>query len=165
MYQIAIIGDSEASDKVLSAAEEIGELLAKEKVCTLSGGRSGVMEAAFKGAKKNGGLTVAILPTNDKGEANNFSDVKIVTNMGWTRNSIIQLSADGVIVIGGRSGTLSEIAFAWMYDKPIVALVSAGGWGEKLAGTKIDDRRTDVIEIANTPQEAVSKILSLLQKK
>ncbi|MHA2059608.1 MAG: TIGR00725 family protein [Candidatus Ranarchaeia archaeon] len=164
MLQIAVIGDSEADKKALEIAEEVGKLLAQKGVIVLSGGRGGVMEAVFKGAKANKGTTVGILPGPEKSEANIYTDITIVTNMGWTRNSLIQLSSDGVIVIGGKAGTLCEIAFAWMYGKPIVALPSAGGWGAKLAGTKIDERRSDRIESAHSPQQAVERLLEILEK-
>ena len=103
------------------------------------------MKASFKGCDKAGGLNLAIIPSTDKSEANDYSHIIIPTGMGWTRNSIIALTADVVVAIGGKSGTLSEIAFAWMYGKPIVAVLGFGGWSEKLAGEKIDDRRVDFI--------------------
>ncbi len=50
------------------------------------------------------------------------------------------LAADAVVVVGGASGTLSEMAFAWSYRKPIIALRSSGGWAERLADQCIDHR-------------------------
>ena len=148
---IAVIGDSETENQEeLKFAEQVGELIAKKGYILVCGGRGGVMEAAARGAKRAGGITVGILPGYTKEEANPFIDVVILTGIGWARNQIVVLSADAVIAIGGRSGTLSEIAYAWMYNKPICAIIGFGGWSEKLAGKRIDDRRSDIIYVART---------------
>ena len=54
---------------------------------------------------------------------------------------IPMLSADGVIVIGGGSGTLSEICAAYMYKKPIVALKNSGGTASKYSDRYLDHRK------------------------
>ena len=75
-----------------------------------------------KAKKEWGGITVGIIPQDDSSHANEFCDIVIPSGMGLTRDFLNALSADGVIVIGGGSGTLSEICAAYMYKKPIVAL-------------------------------------------
>ena len=80
------------------------------------------MEAACKGAKKQGGLTVGILPSSDGGEANKYLDVKIPTGLGYARNVLVVRAAEAVIAISGEYGTLSEIAFAFNEEKPIVGI-------------------------------------------
>ncbi|MHA1256414.1 MAG: hypothetical protein ACTSPS_12520 [Promethearchaeota archaeon] len=60
---------------------------------------------------------------------------------------------------------LSEISFAWIYGKPIVALLGVDGWSSKLGNTKLDDRRSDMIYGAETPQEAVTKVIELIKGK
>ncbi len=148
---IAVVGDSETDNlEELKFAEKVGKLIAKKGFVLVCGGRGGVMEAAARGAKRVGGITVGILPGFTKEEANPFIDIVVLTGIGWARNQIVVLSADAVIAIGGRSGTLSEIAYAWMYNKPICAVIGFGGWSEKLAGKRIDDRRNDMIYVAKT---------------
>ena len=167
MIVIGIIGDSEASEEEYKFAYILGAELAKRGFVIISGGRTGVMEAVSKGAKSAGGLTLAILPSADKSEANPYVDIAIPTVLGWARNSLVPLASDIVIAIGGKAGTLSEIAYAWMYGKPIIAIVGFGGWSEKLAGKKIDDRRPDFIYPARTVEEVlelIEKILSNLKK-
>ncbi len=160
--QIGVIGDSECTQsRECEFAEKLGEELGKLGVIVLSGGRGGIMEAVFQGAKKTGGITVAILPSRDKSEANVYSDIVIPTGMGWTRNSLVALASDIIIAIGGKSGTLSELAFSWMYGKPIIAVVGFGGWSEKLAGKKIDDRRNDVIHPCGSVKCVIEKIREL----
>lgn len=159
---VSIIGDSEASEDEMRFAERLGEELAKRGYVIVCGGRTGIMEAVAKGAKKAGGLTIGILPSTRKSEANKYIDIAIPTGLGWARNVIVILAGDVVVAIGGRSGTLSEIAYAWMHNKPIIAVVGFGGWSQRLAGKRIDDRREDSIIPVKSVEEAVSAVEKLL---
>ncbi|MHA1616955.1 MAG: TIGR00725 family protein [Candidatus Njordarchaeales archaeon] len=161
---IGIIGDSETSNQDESRfAEKLGEEIAKKGYILICGGRGGVMEAAAKGAKRFGGITVGILPGFSKDEANPYIDIALPTGLGWARNSIVVLASDVIIAIGGKSGTLSEIAYAWMYGKPIIAVKGFGGWSEKLAGSRIDERRKDYIIPARTVEEIIRYLEKFLQ--
>jgi len=158
---IGVIGDSEVEDKEeLVFAEKLGEALAKEGFVVINGGRTGVMEAVSKGVRKANGLSIGILPSACKEEANEFIDIPIPTNLGWARNTIVPLAADVVIAIGGKAGTLIEIAYSWIYGKPIIGIVGFGGWSEKLAGKKVDDRRLDIIH----PAKSLEEVLTLIKK-
>ncbi len=143
--QVVVIGSSHSIKTELDIAYQVGKEIALRNFTLITGGRTGVMEAASKGAKEHGGLVIGILPSRYFEEANPYCDVIIPTGAGYMRNSINVLAADMVISIGGASGTLNELAFAWNYDKKIVALSNSGGWSAKLAGKAIDDRRTDII--------------------
>ena len=78
------------------------------------------MEAACKGAREQGGLTIGILPGTDNG--NPFLDIVIRTGLGYARNVVIVQSADAVIAIGGSHGTLSEIAIALKMQRPVFGI-------------------------------------------
>jgi uncharacterized protein (TIGR00725 family) len=105
-------------------AEEAGRLLAEAGAIVVTGGRSGVMEAASKGAREAGGTTLGILPDADRSLANPWLTVAVPTGMGEARNALVVRAADGVIAVGGEWGTLSEIALARKTGKPVVALES-----------------------------------------
>ncbi len=156
---ISVIGGSDCSAETLELAERVGEEIAKNGAALICGGLGGVMESACKGAKKHGGLTVGILPSMDKENANAYVDVSIPTGLGYARNFLVARAGDAVIAIGGSAGTLSEMAIAWFSDKPIVALATSGGWAEKLAGEKIDTRRKDVVFAAYSAKEAVDIVI------
>jgi uncharacterized protein (TIGR00725 family) len=83
------------------------------------------MEAACRGAKEAGGLTVGILPGSDRSGANPFVDVVVPTGLGEARNALVVGAADAVIAIGGGYGTLSEIALALKAGKRVIGL---GTW-------------------------------------
>ena len=122
---IAVIGSSSCSAEVAGWAETVGRLLAERGAVLLCGGLGGVMEAAARGAKQRGGLTVGILPGADPGEANPYIDVPLATGMGEMRNALIVRAAQAAIAIGGGWGTLSEIAMAQRIKTPVVGLHDA----------------------------------------
>ena len=119
---IAVIGGSECGKEIEKLAYETGREIAKAGYFLVCGGMQGVMEAACRGAKDEGGMTVGILPGKSKSEANEFIDIPIVTAMSHARNAIIVRTADAVIAIGGKYGTLSEIGLAKSIDKPVLGL-------------------------------------------
>lgn len=109
------------------------------------------MEAASRGAARAGGLVVGILPGFSRAEANPWVTVPIVTGMDQARNVILVRSCDAIIAVGGRYGTLSEIALAFKFGIPVVALRS---W--RL--TPAERIRVPLLTAA-TPAEAVAKAL------
>jgi uncharacterized protein (TIGR00725 family) len=119
---IAVIGGAQCPEEIYELARQVGREIAKAGAMLICGGLFGVMEAACRGAKEAGGMTIGILPGKTKDEANAFVDLPIVTGFNDARNVIIARSADGVIAVDGAYGTLSEIAFALKFGKPVAGL-------------------------------------------
>jgi uncharacterized protein (TIGR00725 family) len=94
--------------------------------------------------------------------ANQYCDIVIPTGMGLTRDFLTSLSADGIIIIGGGSGTLSEICAAYMHKKPMVSIRKMGGVNEQFIDNFLDHRKNIKIIGVDTPKEAVGKILELI---
>src|SRR5579875_4146915 len=117
---IAVIGAGTCDYLTAQAALEIGYLVAERHAVLVTGGLTGVMEAASRGAREAGGLVVGILPGLDPKAANEFVDVAIPTGMGQLRNGLVVSSAQAVIAVGGEWGTLSEIGFARKLGIPVV---------------------------------------------
>lgn len=165
--QIVVLGSSKAicTKKMYKYAYEVGKELAKKDCITLTGGGHGVMEAALKGAKEEGGQTVAILPWESMERVNDYADIVIATGIGWARDSINVYSAHGAIVVGGGAGTHNEVTFAYLSETPTVAIADSGGAAKKVANTYMDMRKTMKVYNAKTAQEAVKKVLKLIQKK
>jgi hypothetical protein len=123
---IAVIGGDVPAAAVPAEAEAVGREIARRGHVLVCGGRGGVMEAACRGAREEGGHTIGILPGPDRRDANPHVEFPIVTNMGRARNVVLVLTADAVIAVGqGGYGTLSEIALALAHGKPVVGL---GAW-------------------------------------
>jgi len=82
---VAVVGAGRCSADVAALAEAVGRELAQRGAVLVCGGLGGVMEAACRGAKDAGGLTVGILPGTSRWDANPYVDVPIVTGMGEAR--------------------------------------------------------------------------------
>jgi len=116
---IAVIGGGECSPQQAVLAEEVGREIARHGAVLVCGGLGGVMEAACRGCKEAGGLTLGITPGREKDEANGFVDIAIPTGMGYSRNALVAGAADIVVALPGEYGTLSEIGFALNAKKPV----------------------------------------------
>ncbi|MCD6093622.1 MAG: TIGR00725 family protein [Candidatus Omnitrophica bacterium] len=119
---IAVIGGHRCDGEIAKIAEDVGRGIAEMGAILVSGGLTGVMEAACRGAKSAGGTTVGILPGSNRKEANPYVDFPILTGLGYMRNNLVVKNADVVIAIEGREGTLSEIAYALQMKKPIIGI-------------------------------------------
>jgi uncharacterized protein (TIGR00725 family) len=149
---VSVVGAGEADDGALAAAEAVGRELAARGALVVCGGRGGVMEAACRGAQGAGGITVGLLPDEDRRLANPHLTVSVPTGMGELRNGLVARAGDAVIAVAGEFGTLSEIGFALKLGRPVIGL---GTW--RLAR---GDVFVDAVEEAADPADAVSRALA-----
>jgi len=150
---ISVIGGSDsAPPDALALAEEVGFLIARADAILVCGGLNGVMEAACKGAKRGGGITVGILPGSEVTAANPYVDIPIVTAMSTARNAIVVRTGDAIIAIDGSFGTLTEIAYALDLGKKVFGLRS---WDLAKVGVS-----TDLLIPVRSPREAVEKAIA-----
>jgi uncharacterized protein (TIGR00725 family) len=119
---IGVIGGEQATPDEERLAYEVGREIGRRGHVLVCGGRGGVMREACRGAREAGGHTIGILPGEDASEANEYVEFPIVTGIGFARNAIIARTAEALIAIGGRYGTLSEIAFAFIAGRPVAGL-------------------------------------------
>lgn len=122
--QIAVVGASVPTEEASVLAEQVGILIAKAGAILVCGGLGGVMEAAARGAKTANGTTIGILPGTSRADANPYIDYAIATGMGELRNFLLARTADALIALPGKHGTLSEIAMALTLGKTVVSLTS-----------------------------------------
>ena len=120
MGQIAVIGPADPTPEEYEAAQTVGYLIAGNHETVVCGGLSGVMEAACKGAREQGGRTIGIVP--DHGNGNPYLDIVIRSGLGHARNVLVVQSSDAVIAVGGGYGTLSEIAIALKSGRPVFGI-------------------------------------------
>jgi uncharacterized protein (TIGR00725 family) len=147
---LAVVGASKASPEIYELAVVIGREAARRGWIVVTGGLSGVMEAAARGAQEAGGLTVGILPGGDRGEANPFIQVAVATHIRHARNSIIAHTADVLIAVDGEYGTLSEIALGLKLGKPVI-------------GLKTEWKIPGMVPV-NSPNDAIEKAIALLKR-
>jgi uncharacterized protein (TIGR00725 family) len=123
--RIGVIGGASPDPKSRRIAFDVGKAIAEKEGILVCGGLSGVMEAAARGAKTAGGLTIGILPGNSPGDANAHIDIPIATGLGYSRNSLVAMNADVLIAVDGQFGTLTEIAYGNIYGKKVIGI---GTW-------------------------------------
>lgn len=117
-----MVGPGAATDEEVAVAEEVGSRVATAGAVLVCGGLGGVMEAACRGASAAGGLTVGLLPGDDRAAANPWVAVALPTGIGEARNALLVRAAEALVAIGGGWGTLSEIALALRAGKTVVGL-------------------------------------------
>ena len=159
--QILVIGhnDSGCLPEHEKIAYETGYEIAKSNSVLISGGLGGVMRAACRGARDANGISVGIIPQNDHSFANEFCDIVIPTGIGLARDFLTALSADGIIIIGGGSGTLSEACAAYMHKRIMVVINNTGGVSKMLTDSYLDHRKNVKIVGVDSPKKAVDFIL------
>jgi uncharacterized protein (TIGR00725 family) len=151
---IGVIGGSEVAPLIAALAEEVGKEIARRKAVLVCGGMGGVMEAACKGAANEGGLTIGILPEDNREQANAYVRIPIVTGVGYARNIAVVKSSHAVIAIDGSYGTLTEIGYALQGGIPVIGL-------DTWTFTNKDQPECEIIR-AGTPKEAVDTAMRLI---
>jgi uncharacterized protein (TIGR00725 family) len=122
---VAVAGPRAGEPYQLTAAAAVGERLATIGCVVLCGGKGGVMDAVCRGVAAAGGFSIGLLPESDDREANPFVSVALPTGIGSARNSLIACGGAALVAIGGGPGTLSEIAFALHFGRPVLTLADA----------------------------------------
>ncbi len=166
----AVLNESAARDK----ATALGRAIAERKAVTLTGATTGFPYLAAVGAKEAGGMVIGFSPAMSPKEhlkkyrlPTDHHDLVVYTGFGYAgRNLFLVRSADAVIHIAGRIGTLNEFTSAFEDKKVIGVLLGTGG-----TSMLIDD----IIEIAqrgpgkvvydDDPEELVDKVIALLDKE
>lgn len=146
---VSVIGGHACNKEVEQLAHKLGKKLAEVADIVVCGGLGGVMKAVCSGFKAGGGLTLGIITSYDRKDANEYCDIIIPSGLGYARNVLVVQTGKVVVALPGEYGTLSEVAFALQFKKPIISL---SGWD--IPG---------VIKV-KTVDEAAEKVKSILNK-
>jgi uncharacterized protein (TIGR00725 family) len=119
----------------MNKAHELGQAIARSGCILITGACPGLPLSAACGAKQAGGMVVGISPGLSLEEhvykyrsPTEFHDVLIFTGSGLMGREVVNIrSSDIVVIIGGRSGTLGELAIAYDEGKLIGVLTGTGG--------------------------------------
>ncbi len=147
---IGVIGAGECSQELYALARELGHGIGRNRWVLFCGGLGGIMEAAAEGCNREGGMTVGLLPGNDKDAANPFIRLPIPTGLGEGRNLLVVRASDMVVALSGGYGTLSEIGLALRIGKPVVGLKTWPG--------------IDGIEYVETAEQAIGVVEKHIQR-
>ena len=155
---------------VYDAAREVGRCFAEAGFAVVTGGGPGVMEAANRGARDGGGLSVGFnirLPHEQMG--NPYCDVSLTFKHFYARKTMFVKAAEGFVVFPGGFGTMDELFEALTLTQtgkiehfPLV-LFDSDYWGEMLdwaskellADGMISAGDLELMTVTDDPDEAV----------
>jgi uncharacterized protein (TIGR00725 family) len=153
----------------MKKAEAVGEAIAKHKAVLVTGATTGVPYAAAKGAKGSKGMSIGFSPASTRADHLNryhlpvkYMDLIVYTGFGYAgRNLILTRSADAVIIICGRIGTLNEFTVAFEDHKPIGILKASGGMADEIETlTQIAHKHKCDVLYEEDPEKLVSGLIS-----
>ncbi len=156
---IGVMGaGNSATPTDIDRAYRLGRLIAEHNWVLLTGGRNvGVMDAASRGSKSAGGLTVGILPGKDLVGLSEAVDLAILTDLGNARNNLNVLSSQVVIACGMGAGTASEIALAIKNGTPVILLTE-----DRVSREFFTSLAPKQITIAENPEAAIALVKQIL---
>lgn len=177
MYQICVSGAAKGKtvEEGNQLAEQIGAAIAKAGQSLMTGATSGLPDSAAGGYKKAGGkMSLGLSPASTKVEhllkyrlpIKNY-DVILYTGLHYGgRDALLINSADAVVTIGGRLGTLHEFTIAAETHTPIGILESAGGISSQIESLMnlLPNADPDLVIFEDSPDILIEKLIKLLDK-
>jgi uncharacterized protein (TIGR00725 family) len=154
---IGVMGGGRATRLDAEMAFDLGRRIAEQGWVLLNGGRrAGIMESSARGAAEAGGITLGILPDMDLAEVSDHVMLPVLTGLGSARNVINVLTSRVVVACRGGAGTVSEVALALKYGRPVVLLNFD-------TGSVFDAyRHSGLLQSADSPADAIRLIRQIL---
>jgi uncharacterized protein (TIGR00730 family) len=159
-------------------ARELGRMLGKAGYAVITGGGPGIMEAANRGCREGGGLSIGCnIELPEEQGLNPYVDLGVEFRYFFTRKVMFVKYADAFVIFPGGYGTLDELFEALtliqtqkVQDFPVI-LMGTDYWGgmidwiraSLLAESAINPEDVDLLRLTDDPNEAV-KIIKAYQK-
>lgn len=168
----AAVGDC-INPETIEKAEEIGKEIARSGSILVSGATTGIPYYAARGAKKLDGISIGFSPAATYQDhvkryqlPTRYMDLIVYTGFGYAgRNLILTRSADAVIVVCGRIGTLNEFTVAFEDKKPLGILVNSGGIADEIKEiTEIAHKHECSVLYEEDPKKLVRGLLRDLEE-
>jgi len=176
-YKIAVSGAAETkhcNPGALEMAREMGKEIVRQNGILLTGATIGIPYWAARGAKEEGGISIGLSPAaTEKAHVKTYHlpvdyfDLIIYTGFDYSgRNLFLTRSADAIIVICGRMGTLNEFTIAYEDAKPIGVLEGTGGTANMIREiVAMSHRGPGKIVYDSNPKRLLGKLLKLVKKE
>jgi uncharacterized protein (TIGR00725 family) len=177
IYQIGVMGSAggELNEETIQKARMIGLFLAQQGCTIITGGCPGYPYEAVHGySMYEGPLAVGVSPainrkehTVDYGLPTDHFSLMIYTGFGHKGRNVISIrSCDGVIAIGGRTGTLNEITNAYDEGK-VLGLLEGSGWAvDKFLESQKDLKKSGGTVLSSpSPEELVGLMIGELNRR
>ena len=159
---VAIVGCKATSSKwcidVEWMAREVGARASMLGFVVITGGHSGVMEAAARGAREAGGFVVGITTTELHRDGNRWCSIVLPSGMGIGRNNLTALGCDVMVGLPGGLGTLQEMTFAIEHARPVLS------WGSWAFGLGFGPEYASRLEhVADTSESGAARVSAWLE--
>jgi uncharacterized protein (TIGR00730 family) len=179
---VSIFGSARIAEgsATYEAARTTARLFAEAGLAVVTGGGPGVMEAANRGAKDGGGLSVGfniVLP-HEQG-LNAYCDIGLTFEHFYARKTMFVKAAEGFVIFPGGFGTMDELfeALTLIQTGKIgsfpVVLVGSDYWeemldwvrGEMLADGLVSADDLALLRLTDEPAEAVEWIVTMIEQR
>jgi len=176
-YKICVSGAAESthcSSETLALAEEIGREIVRQNCVLVTGATSGVPYWAAKGAKEEGGISIGLSPAASEIShiktyklPTDYFDLIIYTGFDYSgRNLFLIRSADAIITICGRMGTLNEFTIAFEDRKPQGVVLGTGGAADSIKEiVEKMHRGNGKIVYESDPKKLVKEVIELIKEE
>jgi uncharacterized protein (TIGR00730 family) len=173
---VSIFGSARVHEETVAyaGARETGRLFAEAGWAVVTGGGPGVMEAANRGCKEGGGLSVGfniVLPHEQA--PNPYLDVSLTFRHFYARKTMFVKAAEGFVVFPGGFGTADELFESLtliqtgkvlhfpvvLYDSEYWAPLLEWVRGRSLAQGMVSPNDLELLRLTNEPAEAVQLVL------
>lgn len=174
-YKICVSGAAETghcSKDSFEKAEAIGREIAKRDLILVTGATTGMPYWAAKGAKEAGGIVIGLSPAVSKLAhvktyhlPLDYHDLIVYTGFDYSgRNLLLTRSADAIITICGRMGTLNEFTIGFEDHKPIGVLEGTGGTADMLREIlEKAHRGSSNVVFSNDPSKLLDQVMKLVE--
>ena len=177
---ITVFGSARITEQnpVYAEAREVGRLLAEAGFAVVTGGGPGVMEAANRGARDAGGLSVGFnIELPHEQYANPYLDISLTFRHFYARKTMFVKAAEGFVVLPGGFGTVDElfesltliqtgkvlhfpvVLFDSEYWQPLLGFIR-----QLLADAMISPEDLELLEVTDDSGRAVATILDCYER-
>ncbi len=179
---VSIFGSARIAEETptYEAARRTARLFAEAGLAVVTGGGPGVMEAANRGAREGGGLSVGfnILLPHEQG-LNPYCDIAVTFKHFYARKTMFVKAAEGFVIFPGGFGTLDELfeSLTLIQTGKIgtfpVVLFDSDYWEEMLTWVReealadglVSAGDLDLVMVTDDPEEAVERVVSMVEER
>jgi uncharacterized protein (TIGR00730 family) len=179
---VTIFGSARAREgsDAYRLGRETGRLFAEAGWAVVTGGGPGAMQAANRGAKEGGGLSVGFnIELPHEQHVNPYLDVSLTFRHFYARKTMFVKAAEGFVVLPGGFGTVDElfesltlIQTGKVLHFPVVLLDRAFwqpllDWGREslLGGGMVSPEDVELLTVTDEPREAVEVVLERYERR
>lgn len=177
-HDITILGTKSVTQDspYCQAAYALGGKLAAKKYTVVTGGGSGIMEAANKGAYEAGGESVGLYTHSiDQGKVNSYLTRSLAFDFSYTRKLILTSPSKAFVLFPGGFGTMDQcfevltliqtekmkhvpvILFGKEYWGPLLEFIENNVFEKKHAISKQDLKLLDVVDSVDEVMTIISR--------